>query len=46
MGRRSIHIGFPWESQKEKDHQKRLDIGGRIILSRVLVTVDGVWIGE
>jgi hypothetical protein len=29
---RLMHIGFLWESQKERDHQKDLDAGERIIL--------------
>jgi hypothetical protein len=32
MGRRGIPIAFWWESQKERDHQEFVDIGGRIIL--------------
>jgi hypothetical protein len=32
MGRRGTHIGLWWESQKERDHQEDLDVGGRIIL--------------
>jgi hypothetical protein len=30
MGRRGMHLGFWWESQKERDHQEVLDVGGRI----------------
>jgi hypothetical protein len=36
IGRRGMHIGFWWESQKERDHQKDLAIGGRIILRWIL----------
>jgi hypothetical protein len=36
MGRRGMHIGFWWESQKERDHYECLDIGGRIILKWIL----------
>jgi hypothetical protein len=32
MGRRGIHIGFWWESQKERDDYEDLDVYGRIIL--------------
>jgi hypothetical protein len=27
-----MHIGFWWESQKERDHKENLDVAGRIIL--------------
>jgi hypothetical protein len=27
-----VHIGFCWESWKERDHYKDLDVGGKIIL--------------
>jgi PAS domain-containing protein len=30
MGKRGMHIGYLWESQKERDHQEDLDICGRI----------------
>jgi hypothetical protein len=37
MGRvGSMHIGFWWESQKERDHSEDLDVGGRIILKWIL----------
>jgi hypothetical protein len=36
MGRRGMHIGFLWESQKERDHQEDLDVGERIILKLIL----------
>jgi hypothetical protein len=32
MGRRGMHTGFWWESQKERDHWEYLDVGGRAIL--------------
>jgi hypothetical protein len=41
-----MHIGFWCESQKERDHYKDVGVGGRILLSRVLVTIDGVRIGD
>jgi hypothetical protein len=31
MGRRGIHIGLWWESQKKRDHYEDVGIGGRII---------------
>jgi hypothetical protein len=34
-GGRGIRVGFWWESQKEKDHYKALEIGGRIMLQEV-----------
>jgi hypothetical protein len=30
-----MHIGYSWESKKERDHQKYLDAGG-ITLKRIL----------
>jgi hypothetical protein len=34
-----------WESQKERDHKENINIGGRIILKRILEKYDGVvWI--
>jgi hypothetical protein len=35
-GGRGLHIGFWWESQKEKDHQEVLDVGGWTILKLLL----------
>jgi hypothetical protein len=29
------HVGFCWESQKERDHYKDLDIGGWTILKYI-----------
>jgi hypothetical protein len=37
MGRRGLHTGFWWESQKKRDHLEDLDVGGRIILEWILV---------
>jgi hypothetical protein len=31
-GRRGIHVGYWWESQKERDHYEDQDVGGWIIL--------------
>jgi hypothetical protein len=36
MGRRRMHTGYGWESQKERDHWEHLDVGGRIILIFIL----------
>jgi NADPH-dependent 7-cyano-7-deazaguanine reductase QueF len=33
VGRGGIHIGFWWESKKEKDHLENLDLGGKVILN-------------
>jgi hypothetical protein len=46
MGRRGMQIGFWWGSEKERDLQEDLDIGGRIILRWILERQDGVvWTG-
>jgi hypothetical protein len=29
MGRRGMHIGFWWESQKEREHYEDLDVRGQ-----------------
>jgi hypothetical protein len=36
MGRRGMHIGYWWKSQKERDHWEDLDIGERIKLRWIL----------
>jgi hypothetical protein len=35
-GRKGMHIGSWWESQKERNHYEDLDAGGRIILKWML----------
>jgi hypothetical protein len=35
-GRRGMHIGYWWESQKERDHYEDQDVGGWIILKQIL----------
>jgi hypothetical protein len=32
---KGMHIGYWWESRKERDHYEDIEVGGRIILSRV-----------
>jgi hypothetical protein len=36
MRRRGMHIGYWWESQKERDHWEDRDVGGWTILKRIL----------
>jgi hypothetical protein len=41
-----MHIGFWWQSQKERGHSDDLDVGGRIILKLILERQDRVvWTG-
>jgi hypothetical protein len=41
-----MHIGYWWESQKERDHWEDQNIGGWKILKRILKRQDEmVWIG-
>jgi hypothetical protein len=35
-----MHIGYWWESQKERDHQKDQEVGGWIILKCILERQD------
>jgi hypothetical protein len=42
MGRRGMHIGYWWESQKERDHWEDLDVGGWTILTWILERYDGM----
>jgi hypothetical protein len=44
--RKGMHIGYWWEIQKESEQEEDKDVGGWIILSRVLVTKTRVWIGN
>jgi hypothetical protein len=42
-----MHIGYWWESQKERDHQKDQDLGGWTILKWIIKKYDGVvWTGS
>jgi hypothetical protein len=36
MGRRGMHIGFGWESQKERGHWEDLDVGGKVTLKWII----------
>jgi hypothetical protein len=41
-----MHIGYWWESQKERDHWEDQDVGGWTILKWILERYDGMeWIG-
>jgi hypothetical protein len=45
MGRRGMHIGYWWESQKVIDHWQDQDVGGWKILKCFLERCDGMdWI--
>jgi hypothetical protein len=46
LGRRRLHIGYWWDSQKERDHWEDQDVGGLTILKWFLEISDGMeWIG-
>jgi hypothetical protein len=46
IGRRGMHIGYWWESQKVRDHWEDQDTGGWTILKWILERYDGMgWIG-
>jgi hypothetical protein len=32
-----MHVGYWWESQKEKDHQEDQEVGGWIIIKFILL---------
>jgi hypothetical protein len=34
MGRIKMHVGFLWESQKERDQWEELEVGGRILIMK------------
>jgi hypothetical protein len=36
MGRRGMHTGYWWESQKERDHKEDQDVSSWIILQWIL----------
>jgi hypothetical protein len=36
MGRRGMHMGYWWETQKKRDHWEDQDVGGWTILKRIL----------
>jgi hypothetical protein len=46
LGRRGMHIGYWWGSQKERYHQGDLDVGGRVILRWILERWDGMGSGS
>jgi hypothetical protein len=37
-----MHIGYWWESQKERDHKEDQDVGGWIILKWIFERWNGV----
>jgi hypothetical protein len=46
-GRRGLHIGYWWESQKGRDHWEDQDVDGWTILRRILERQNGmIWTGS
>jgi hypothetical protein len=46
MGRRWTRIELWWESQKKRDNQENIDVGGSILLRGILERYNGVlWAG-
>jgi hypothetical protein len=46
MGKTAMHIGYWWESQKERDHWEDQKVGKWTVLKWILEKYDGmVWIG-
>jgi hypothetical protein len=46
MGKRRMHMGYWWESQKERDHWDNQDVGRWTMLKWFLEIYNGmVWIG-
>jgi hypothetical protein len=47
MGLSGMHIGYWWESQKERNHCEDQDVGGWTILKWISERKDGVaWTGS
>jgi hypothetical protein len=47
VARMGLHIGYWWESQKEREHYEDQDVGGCTILRRILERQDWVvWTGS
>jgi hypothetical protein len=42
MGRGGMHIGYWWESQKERDHLEDQDVDGWTIIKWILERYDGM----
>jgi hypothetical protein len=46
---RGVHIGYWWETQKERDHQEDQDVSGWIILKWIVMEtrwggMDWIWL--
>jgi hypothetical protein len=39
MGRRGTHLGYWWESQKERDYWEDKDVGGWTIIKLILYRI-------